>query len=264
VEASALALRGHENWIAYLAASISLSPEGVVSRDRGVVALLGHVPLRFFNQVLVDAPPANASAIRDAVSRARQRHDPFAVSLRAGVDDEFTLLMGELGLVAADDAATLAMTLHPLRSRPQPAAPEPGFEIRRVTDEAGLEDHRRAVSAGFGSDESVADTMIRIGLLDRSECVIYAGYLDGVPVTSGTGWRTGRTMGVYNIATVPAARRRGFGEAMTARILADGEAAGCDVAVLQASAMGRPIYERLGFRDTTRYIGYVDPPRGKR
>jgi hypothetical protein len=49
---------------------------------------------------------------------------------------------------------------------------------------------------------------------------------------------------------------------MTARVVADGVVAGCDVAALQASEMGRPIYERLGFRTIVRYAAYIDPLLG--
>ena len=88
---------------------------------------------------------------------------------------------------------------------------------------------------------------------------MYVGYTDGEPVSSGLGMLTGRTIGVYNIATVDRARRRGYGAAMTSRVVADGVAAGADVAILQASDMGRPIYERLGFRTVVEYVGWVDP-----
>jgi GNAT superfamily N-acetyltransferase len=264
VEAAALAPLEHANWIDYLATSVSLSADGLVIRDRGIVAVLGHVPMRFFNQILVEESHAAASAIRDAVARGRERRDPFVVSLREGIDDRFAPLMAELGLVTSDDAVTSAMTLHPVRDPAPPADLEPGFEICRVTDETGLEDHRRTVTAGFGADQSVADAMIGIGLLDRPECAVYVGYLNGQPLTAGLGWRTGRTIGVYNIATIPAARRHGFGEAVTAEVLADGKAVGCDVGALQASSMGRPIYERLGFRMALRYIGYVEPLSGAR
>ena len=146
VDPSALAGLEHENWIEYLAASVSLSAHGLFIRDRGIVTLLGHVPMRFFNQILVEDPAATASAIGDAVTLGRARRDPFVVSLREGLDDRFTPLMAELGLVASDDAATQAMTLYPVRDRERSIDPDPGFEIRRVTDAAGLADHRRTVT----------------------------------------------------------------------------------------------------------------------
>ena len=38
---------------------------------------------------------------------------------------------------------------------------------------------------------------------------------------------------------------------------------GCDVAILQSSEMGRPIYERLGYRTVVEYDGWIDPAEAK-
>ena len=73
------------------------------------------------------------------------------------------------------------------------------------------------------------------------------------------GVRTGSTIGVYTISTIPDARGRGYATTMTRRVAADGVRAGCDVAILQASDMGLPIYERLGYRTVIEYMGYVEP-----
>ena len=44
------------------------------------------------------------------------------------------------------------------------------------------------------------------------------------------------------------ARARPRGRASCARALADGRARGCEVSTLQATKLGRPVYERLGYR----------------
>lgn len=233
-----------------------------VHRDGGTVTILSDLPFDWFNQVLVERQDATPAGILAGVKAGLGHAAGFVVRLRDGVDDRFTSTLTRIGFVAAGEAATTpGMVAFPIDRDAISIAGTPsrlpGFEIRQVKDEAGIDDHRTVVTAGFGSDPAVASGTTCPELLDRPECAVYVGYADGAPVASGLGWRTGRTIGVYAIATIPTARRHGYGAAMTARVVLDGSAAGCDVAALQASGSGRPIYERLGFRVDVRYVSYV-------
>lgn len=53
---------------------------------------------------------------------------------------------------------------------------------------------------------------------------------------------------IWWVATVPEARGRGLTSGLMRRALADGRARGCEVSTLQATKLGRPVYERLGYR----------------
>ena len=66
------------------------------------------------------------------------------------------------------------------------------------------------------------------------------------------------TVGVYNVATVEDARRRGYGAAVTRRAIADGVTRGATVAILQSSDMGRPVYAAMGFREVLAFRVFVD------
>ena len=221
-----------------------------MTRAGGVVTILTGLPFDWFNQVLVEREEATPAGILAAVAEARERGDHFVVRLREGIDDRFIPTLTQAGLArAGEETSTPGMAAFPIDRDAIAAHAAPGLEIRRVTDAAGIDVHRQVVTAGFGSDPAVAQGTACPDLLDRPECVVYVGYADGDPVVSGLGWRTGRTIGVYSIATIASARRRGYGAAMTARVVADGVVAGCDVAALQASEMGRPIYERPGLPD---------------
>jgi GNAT superfamily N-acetyltransferase len=43
-------------------------------------------------------------------------------------------------------------------------------------------------------------------------------------------------------------RGRGVTQALLRRALSDGRERGCDVSTLEATKMGRPVYERAGYR----------------
>jgi GNAT superfamily N-acetyltransferase len=248
----------HENWIGYLTGVAACAAEATVARAGGVVTILTGLPFDWFNQVLVEDGAATRAGLLAGVALARDRGHPFVVRLRQGIDDRHVPTLAGAGLVpAGPEASTPGMVALAIDRDAIARHAAPGLEIRRVTDAAGIDVHRETVTAGFGSDPAVAIGTACPDLLDRPGCVMYVGYADGRPVVSGMGWRTGRTIGVYSISTVESARRRGYGAAMTTRVMADGAAAGCDAAALQASEMGRPIYERLGFRTVVRYVAYV-------
>jgi GNAT superfamily N-acetyltransferase len=81
----------------------------------------------------------------------------------------------------------------------------------------------------------------------------YVGRLDGVPAACALAYDHGGDCGIYLVATRPEARGRGLGGALTWRALAEARDRGCTTSSLQATAKGRPIYERLGYR----YLGEI-------
>jgi GNAT superfamily N-acetyltransferase len=256
-----LAALEHENLIAALSAAVRVAPGSLVTHDRGIALLSAPLPIRLFNQVLIERGDADPAALAVAVGVMRERSAPFVVNLRDGIDDRWTGQVRELGLVEAGPEPWMpGMALYPLPapgSQPVPA----GHEIRRVTDHGGIRDHIAAGSAGFGMPVEWFEAILGPATLEEPATAVYVGYTDGEPVTAGLGYRTRDTIGIYNVATVEAARGRGYGAAMTMRIVDDGIAAGCDVAILQSSDMGFPIYERLGFRTVVQYRAWIEPER---
>ncbi len=96
-------------------------------------------------------------------------------------------------------------------------------------------------------------------LLGLPDVRIYVGYAKGAPVAASVLIMTNGIAGVYNVTTLDEFRRRGFGETMTRHAIREGAAAGCKVAALQSSDMGKPIYERMGFRTVAPYRTFTRP-----
>ena len=74
---------------------------------------------------------------------------------------------------------------------------------------------------------------------------IWGGYVDGEIVSIAAALIEDDMIDVSFIATVPHARRRGYGAAITWHATTAEPAL---PAVLEATAMGRPVYERLGYQ----------------
>lgn len=117
----------------------------------------------------------------------------------------------------------------------------------------------RVVVEAYEIDEATARSLLPLALFQRPNWSGFVGYAAGEPVATATVAMHDATAGVTFVGTRPAFRRRGFGEAVTWRAVRAGREAGCTAAALEASEMGYPIYQRMGFRHVTGYKTFVLP-----
>ena len=83
--------------------------------------------------------------------------------------------------------------------------------------------------------------------VSHQEIVFLVGYHNERAVVSGSCFFSGEVVGIYDIATHPQARKKGFATSITYRLLKIARDRGYSSAVLQASEAGVPIYKKLGF-----------------
>jgi len=111
-------------------------------------------------------------------------------------------------------------------------------------------EHARLAAAGFEAPAEPFLQLMTPSVLAAPGVRCYLGEGHGEPVKTAVGLTLGSRVGIFNVATPPAYRRRGYGAAVTARAVADGVAAGANWAWLQSSGAGYHVYNRLGFRTT--------------
>lgn len=152
------------------------------------------------------------------------------------------------GLHQAETELAMAVDLAALRLVDAPS----GLEIRRVRTAQELADFAQVNAANWSPPDPLAlryfaQTATALLAPDAPQW-FYVGYLDGQPVAASELTVGGGVVGLYNICTLEAYRRRGFGLALTLQPLLDARVAGHSVAVLQAATQGVRIYERIGFQ----------------
>ena len=150
----------------------------------------------------------------------------------------------------------------PLTS-PRVATLVAGVEIRRVASRADREAWARTFVVGYGFPPEWAPAFAGLfgGMDDHDEYRGYVAFVDGRPVATSTVLLTGDVAGLYDVAVLPEMRRRGIGAAVTLGPFHEARREGARTAILHASPLGLPVYERLGFRTvcTVDHFVWKDP-----
>jgi GNAT superfamily N-acetyltransferase len=165
-----------------------------------------------------------------------------------------------------DDTAGMAMDLADLPD----AVPAPdGVDIVEVDDPEAIARYVDVIIRSMAIDHPtlpanaavVRADHIRSRLGEDSLSRRFVALLDGEPVATSRLSMAGGVAGLYTMVTLPHAQRRGIGASMAHRAMAAGRDAGMRLGALQATAMGYPIYKKLGFVEILRCHMLVRPAR---
>jgi GNAT superfamily N-acetyltransferase len=150
------------------------------------------------------------------------------------------------------------MATHAIRP---PTQKLPDLDIRRVRSSETLNDFRALGATCFRVPLTWFSEVFAPDVAARDAFVCWVGYRDGLPVATAATVAAGDVLGIYNVATAPEHRYLGYGEAITRHAI---EAALSTTAaaqiVLQSTADGMRLYDRMGFRPVTRVLVYSSFP----
>jgi GNAT superfamily N-acetyltransferase len=248
-------------WAAY-----GRAPGCFLDEDAGTVWFYTGIDSPLFNGVVsIDTDDAGVASIHAALKgkiAARKAPALWWVCPESRPENVAEQLL-RLGLGKAGSVPAMAVDLATLSEQLPPVK---GLTVRRV---GGADDQRlwgRIAAEGTGFTTSAAE---RFGEFERSIVDAgylaqrrYLGFLDGAPVASSALVLDSGVAGIYAVATLEAARRRGIGGAMTLVPLLEARGEGYHIGILQASSKGYPIYKKMGFRDLHSFDLYIQtaPP----
>jgi GNAT superfamily N-acetyltransferase len=113
--------------------------------------------------------------------------------------------------------------------------------------------HQALAAEGFGLPADLLAPLYMLELTGLDGFEVYLGRVEGRDVTTAVSYAVDADVGIFNVATPPEYRGRGYGAAITGHAPREGYAAGADLAYLQSSAIGESVYRRLGFREVVSY-----------
>ena len=201
-----------------------------------------------FNIAVVVEPVASpAAAFREAMNWFAYRGINARVDLRASVDGPLLAAAMVEGFVFKYREP--AMILHPLPASFPAHLP---LELRGVESEADVLAYC-SVDRDEYSDQEFQRAMVERSLT-MPGVTLHLGMLEGRPVARSMGMVQGELVAVHNVYVAPDFRKRGFGSALTAAAIEAGERAGATGACLEATVLGFPVYEAMGFRKIDDYV----------
>ncbi|WP_020385719.1 GNAT family N-acetyltransferase [Kribbella catacumbae] len=239
-------IRAIEDNAAELLLAMGAAGGGRQRSDHEVRWTIGGSPIDYHNAVVSCAADDADQVIAESLQELKNHGVPGSWHVGPSMRP---LDLGDRLLAAgfshAGSEPGMALRLTELRE-----AEAAGLRVERIgLAELGVWEHTLGRGFGEGPKEArwVSEVYRRLGVTDPWRH--YLGYLGDQPVATATVFLAAGVAGLYFVMTVPEARRRGIGAAITAAVLREARDSGSQYAVLGASPAGRSVYGGLGFRE---------------
>ncbi len=121
--------------------------------------------------------------------------------------------------------------------------------LKEVKTDEDLILWQETISKGFNLSLPVAQLFAEP---DGKKMKYFTAFIGGEPVGTTARIIHRDVPGIYCVSTLPEFRRRGIGATVTLLPLLEARREGYQIGTLQASAMGLPIYTKLGFKEVCR------------
>ena len=229
---------------------------GLIHEQDGLLFVAG--PSRYLRVAIrTDDGSDGIATLRRAGEFFGASEDGHIVLIREPGDADLAQVAVAAGYTPAWTERT--MTLH---APPELSPLTPDIDLRAVSTPEQVRDYGTVV-AEANDDPGERE---RAGLLFHDRTILaphiaaFVVYLDGAPVSCSMTLVSHGVAGVYYVATMASARRRGLGDALTRVAARAGFQLGARVAWLGASVMGAELYRRIGFSDLGSTIVEYESP----
>jgi GNAT superfamily N-acetyltransferase len=237
------------------------APQADLADKPGLAICWANVPFVFYNTLFLTEQISDArllkERVRDACAYMRSHQAPGWIVicldyLSGTATEELALITDQENLTSlimtgmAGDILPLDESLHPT------------LRFERISDDDTIRDFVDMNCISYNIPIEAGRSIVKEHTLWHQHAFGFVAYEEERPVATATAIVNDGCLLLFLVATMPEVRRKGYADAVIRRALNTAhEATGIRRTVLHATDMGYPVYLRLGYYPTGRFMGYL-------
>jgi GNAT superfamily N-acetyltransferase len=214
----------------------------------------------FYNSLFLTEQLRDAPVLRDIVQEAAayMRARPYGGLFVLCLDTLSGSAKESLAAILAGEKFVQALPMIGMAGEilPMDAPGHSALRFVRISDESTIQAFAELNCVAYNVPIETSRSLVKEHSLWHEHAFGFVAYEGDTPVSTATAIINEDCLFLFLVATAPDARRKGFGEAVVRHALQTAyEATGIRRTVLHATEAGYPLYLRLGYHPTGKFMG---------